>query len=190
MLTGVVSVARVYDTALSQEQVAASFAAGPTFVTDAEIDAKLSDEQRTARSELRKQLAKLSSEIDGLKERAAGTKAYTNVPQPPGVTRVLARGDLANPGAVVSPAGLAAISGPKAEFGLAPNASDAERAKLAEGDGREQPAVCSRDGQSRVALPLGAGLVETPSDFGFNGGRPSHRFSTGSRRSSSSASTA
>jgi hypothetical protein len=176
MLTGVVSVARVYDTALSPEQVAASFAAGPTFVTDAEIDAKLSDDQRATRAELRKQLAKLAADIDALKARLASAKVYSNVPQPPGVTRVLARGDLANPGAVVSPAGLAAISGPKADFGIAPNASDAERRKkLAEWVTAANNPLFARVMVNRVwHYHFGAGLVETPSDFGFNGGRPSH----------------
>ncbi|MBA4190575.1 MAG: hypothetical protein C0467_21520, partial [Planctomycetaceae bacterium] len=79
MLAGTVSVARVYDTALSQEQVEASFAAGAGFVTDAEIDAKLTAEQKAARATLRKQREQITAELDQLKQRTATGKAYQPV---------------------------------------------------------------------------------------------------------------
>jgi hypothetical protein len=176
MLAGTVSVARLYDTALSPEQVQASFAAGSTFVSDAEIDTDLSPEQRTTRAALRKTLGEVSAELNRLTQRAANVKAYANVPDNPGITRFLARGDLALPGAVVAPAGLAAVTGPKADFGLAPDASDAERRrKLAEWITAANNPLFSRVIVNRVwHYHFGTGIVETPSDLGFNGGRPSH----------------
>jgi hypothetical protein len=94
----------------------------------------------------------------------------------PGITRFLARGDLNQPGAVVAPAGLAAVTGPKADFGLAPDASDADRRrKLAEWVTAENNPLFARVIVNRVwHYHFGTGIVETPSDFGFNGGRPSH----------------
>ncbi|MCE9563007.1 MAG: DUF1549 domain-containing protein [Planctomycetes bacterium] len=176
MLAGTMSVARVYDTALSPEQVEASFAAGAGFVTDAEIDAKLSDEQKATRAALRKQHAQFTAELDQLRQRAATGKAYANVAQAPAITRFLTRGDLAQPGAVVAPAGLGAVTGVEANFGLAPDTPDAERRKkLAEWIASPQNPLFSRVIVNRVwHYHFGTGFVETPSDFGFNGGRPSH----------------
>jgi len=176
MLAGTVSVARVYDTALSQEQVEASYSAGAGFVTDAEIDARLTAEQKATRAALRKQHAQFTAELDQLKQRVAAGKAYANVAQAPAITRFLARGDLAQPGAVVAPAGLGAVTGVKADFGLAADSPDAERRKkLAEWIASPSNPLFGRVIVNRVwHYHFGTGCVETPSDFGFNGGRPSH----------------
>jgi hypothetical protein len=175
MLAGTVSAARLYDTALSPEQIAASFA-GAAFVTDAEIEAALPAAQRATRAAIHKRHSDVSAELDRLRQRAATVKAYANVPQPPGITRVLARGDLALPGAVVAPAGLVAVSGVKADFGLPPDASDADRrVKLAEWITSPRNPLFARVIVNRVwHYHFGTGIVETPSDLGFNGSRPSH----------------
>jgi hypothetical protein len=176
MLAGTVSVARVYDTALSAAQIEASFAGGATFVTDSEIDAELTAEQRTTRASLRAELAKLAAELEKLEQRVAKVKAYANIALDPGITRFLTRGDITQPGAVVTPAGLAAVTGPKANFGLAPNASDTvRRKKLAEWVTAPNNPLFARVIVNRVwHYHFGTGIVDTPSDFGFNGGRPSH----------------
>jgi hypothetical protein len=176
MLAGTVSLARLYDRALSAEDVASSFASGGGFVTDAEIDAKLTPDRRAARAKLRQRRDALAGELATLRAKATGAKAYANVPQAPPVVRVLARGDLATPGAVVSPGGIAAVTGPKDDFGLAPDASDAgRRKKLAEWVASPANPLFARVIVNRVwHYHFGAGIVETPNDFGFNGGRPSH----------------
>jgi hypothetical protein len=176
MLAGTVSVARVYDTALSAAQIEASFAGGPTFVTDSELDAELTAEQRTLRASLRAGLTQLAAELEKLQQRMAKVKAYANIAADPGITRFLTRGDISQPGAAVAPAGLVAVSGPKSNFGLAPNASDAaRRKKLAEWVTAPNNPLFARVIVNRVwHYHFGAGIVETPSDFGFNGGRPSH----------------
>src|SRR5439155_20066949 len=69
MLAGTVAAARLYDRALSLEEVAASFAAGPQFIGDTEIDAKLSPEFRKTRSALKERHTKLASELSILKGR-------------------------------------------------------------------------------------------------------------------------
>jgi hypothetical protein len=176
MLAGTVSVARLYDRALTAEQVEASFTAGGGFVTDAELDAKLTPEQRATRAKLRLQHETVAKAVSALRARATSTRAYANVPQTPGVTRFLARGDLALPGAVVAPAGVSAVTGPKADFGLKPDATDAERrTKLAEWIAAPDNPLFARVIANRVwHYHFGTGLVETPNDLGFNGGRPSH----------------
>jgi hypothetical protein len=175
MLAGTVTAARLYDTALSAEQVEASFRGGG-FATSAEIEAKLDDKQRTERQALLARRAELTTELDRLRSRAAGTKVYANVPQAPGVTRVLARGDAAAPGAAVAPAGVAAVVGPKADFDLKPDASDSDRRKkLAEWITAPTNPLFARVIVNRVwHYHFGTGIVDTPNDFGFNGGRPSH----------------
>jgi hypothetical protein len=82
---------------------------------------------------------------------------------------------LANPGAVVSPGGVAA-TGSKADFGLVPYAGDAaRRKKLAEWVTSPENPLFARVIVNRVwHYHFGTGIVETPNDFGFNGGRPSH----------------
>ena len=79
-------------------------------------------------------------------------------------------------GDVVSPASTAAITGLSADFGLAPDAPEAERRlKLAEWVTHQDNALFARVIANRVwHYHFGAGIVDTPNDFGFNGGRPSH----------------
>ena len=81
---------------------------------------------------------------------------------------------MAQPGAVVAPGGLTAIA--RANFGLQPYASDSDRRrKLAEWVTHPENPLFARMIVNRVwHYHFGAGIVETPSDFGFNGGRPSH----------------
>ncbi|MBV9122302.1 MAG: DUF1553 domain-containing protein, partial [Planctomycetes bacterium] len=101
---------------------------------------------------------------------------YAVTPSQPGVTHVLVRGNPQQPGAVVSAGGVAALTGPSADFGLPPDAPEGER--------RRRLAAWITDPKNplfpRVLVNrlwhyhFGIGLVETPNDFGFNGGRPSH----------------
>ncbi|HEY1188698.1 MAG TPA: DUF1553 domain-containing protein [Gemmata sp.] len=176
MLAGAVRIARVYDKALSPDEVAASFAAGGGFVTAAEIEAKMSPEQLTARAREARARDALAAELNRLRARTATARAYTNVAQAPGVARFLARGDVTTPGAIVAPGGLPAVNGPSAEFALRPDAPDAERRKkLAEWVTAPNNPLFARVIVNRVwHYHFGTGIVETPNDLGFNGGPPSH----------------
>ena len=175
MLAGTVVAARVYDRALSQEEVAASFAAGPAFVSDAAIDARLTPELRTQRAEIRARVNKFKIQLAFLRERA-NERVYAVTPQNPGVTRFLHRGDLDKPGDVVAPGGIPAITSVAADFNLTADSSDAERRKkLAEWITSPSNPLFTRVIVNRVwHYHFGTGIVETPNDFGFNGGRPSH----------------
>jgi hypothetical protein len=130
-------------------------------------------------AEARPAFRRLVAETSRLETRdrlLAGGAAHAAVPGPPVYVHVLARGDVLQPGEVVAPRGPAAVRGPPPDFGLAPDAPEAER--------RRRLAAWVTDPRNPLAprvlvnrlwhYHFGAGLVETPSDLGFNGGRPSH----------------
>ena len=102
--------------------------------------------------------------------------AHVVIPRQPPVSAVLERGDHRKPGETVAPAGLKALSGLEADFGLAPDAPEGRRREaLARWLGDRRNPLTARVFVNRLwHHHFGQGLVDTPSDFGFNGGRPSH----------------
>src|SRR5262249_47819893 len=88
----------------------------------------------------------------------------------------LARGDYRQPREVVSPGGIAALRGVSADWQLPQNAPEGERRKaLARWIADPLNPLTPRVIVNRLwAHHFGAGLVPTPSDFGFQGGLPSH----------------
>src|SRR5207248_11021988 len=67
-------------------------------------------------------------------------------------------------------------AGPGADFGVPPGAPEAEcRRRLADWVTHPQNPLFARVIVNRLwHHHFGVGLVDTPNDFGFNGGRPSH----------------
>jgi hypothetical protein len=102
--------------------------------------------------------------------------AHVVIPRQAPVTAVLARGDYRKRGETVAPAGLKALSRLEADFGLAPDAPEGRRREaLARWLGDRRNPLTARVFVNRLwHHHFGQGLVDTPSDFGFNGGRPSH----------------
>src|SRR5262249_14337998 len=119
-----------------------------------------------------------SSWIEGLHLVIAGLgpKAYAVVPREAGPTRVQIRGNPQRPGPLVAAGGVAAINGLGADFGLAPAAPErVGRIRLASWVTDRRNPLIARVVVNRLwQSHFGAGLVETPSDLGFNGGMPSH----------------
>lgn len=105
----------------------------------------------------------------------AGT-AHVIIPEPPQMTFILARGDYRQPREAVAPAGLSGIRTLPADFNLAADAPDAERRKeLARWLTDERHPLPARVFVNRLwHHHFGQGIVDTPSDFGYSGGRPSH----------------
>jgi len=107
-------------------------------------------------------------------EGFAGT-AHVIRSKQPAAFHVFARGDLNRAGDEVAPAALGALAGLEGDLGLSPDAPEGERRKrfatwLTD---RANP-LTARVFVNRLWQGVfGEGLVETPSDFGFNGGRPS-----------------
>jgi len=121
-------------------------------------------------------VAKIRSELDQVRFEGV---AHVVVPQQPPVYHVLARGDIHQPGDVAVPKGLAAIvrsAGLKDNFGLSPDAPEAMRRQaLAIWLSDPRHPLTSRVMVNRVwHYHFGTGIVDTPSDFGYAGGLPSH----------------
>ncbi|HEV3339941.1 MAG TPA: DUF1553 domain-containing protein, partial [Pirellulales bacterium] len=171
MLSGAIYRAQLYDRPLAPAEVAASAGVPDDTVTDEEIDGLLPQQQRAKRREHLLDLSRLEDRLRLL----AGGKAYAVVPHEPEPTHVLLRGDTRQPGDVVA-AGAAGAVGVGADFGLAPDAAEGmRRLKLAEWIASPENPLTARVIANRLwQHHFGVGIVDTPNDFGFNGGRPSH----------------
>lgn len=170
MLAGTIQRAALYEGALSAQEVAAA-AQGVDVVTPAEIAAKLEEPTRTRYQALRSRVAELQAAI-----AAGGGLAHAVAPQEPGKSFLLIRGNTKQPGEAVAAGGVAAISGPPADFGLSGTAPEKQcRLKFAEWVTAPANPLFSRVIVNRLwHYHFGTGLVDTPNDFGFNGGRPTH----------------
>ena len=128
-----------------------------------------------ARAQLDQALVELSRR-DVAERLRSGGWAHGFESAPPQFFHVLSRGNFRQPGDVVTAAGLRSIQTLPANWGLAPGANESQRrAKLAEWITDRRNPLPARVIVNRLwHYHFGVGLVDTPSDFGFNGGRPSH----------------
>ncbi|MDB5351719.1 MAG: Protein of unknown function (DUF1553)/Protein of unknown function (DUF1549)/Planctomycete [Planctomycetota bacterium] len=131
--------------------------------------------------------AELRAEIDGTVAEIARTNAavqslpptemvYAPIPRPPRPIRLLRRGDVEQPADPVGPGALACVPGLNANFdSTATGDEGARRAALAEWLVHRDNVLTWRSIANRVwHNHFGRGIVETPNDFGKNGGLPSH----------------
>jgi hypothetical protein len=202
MLAGSIERAQLYDRALTPDEVAASAGVLSEHVATKEVQEWLRSRAPT-RGDLRNsgpvprtesvaagfrelvapdsalELEQIDFEIEQLRSqqsRSAEMKVYAVTPARPDSTHVLIRGNPGQPGDLVAPAGIASLKGIPSDFGLAPNADEGQRRrKLAEWLTHPRNPLFARVIVNRLwHYHFGSGLVETPNDFGFNGGRPSH----------------
>ena len=171
MLAGRIDRAALYDRALTPDEIAASAGTVRTSVSTEEIDATLDEPTRARRLHLAKEVTRLVNDISLYRDR----KAFAVTPQAAPVAHLLIRGNPAQSGDVVSPAGIAVLPG--SDLGLPSDASDADRRqKLAEWIASEKNPLFARTIVNRVwHYHFGRGLIDTPNDLGFNGGQPTHR---------------
>ncbi|MDA7904822.1 DUF1553 domain-containing protein [Rhodopirellula sp.] len=171
MLTGEIDQASLYDRVLSIEEIQ-SLANGAKFLSNEELSGFITEEQILLRTHLRDELHRL------LKQNIQVQKEFTYAVQPrqPQPTHRLVRGNTATPAERVMPAGIASVRGVNPTFGLSVDATDKERrGKLAAWITNEKNPLFSRVIVNRVwQHHFGTGIVRTPSDFGFTGGKPSH----------------
>ena len=176
LLNGRIERARLYDRALTGDEVAASaFAGGSSVVPLEHILAAMTNNQKTQLKQLDDQIT-AERQLQRQLEESQTSSLYTCVSGDPGVTSVLRRGDVSQPGEVVRPSGLRALTGVSSDFGLPENAADADRRrKLAEWITHPDNPLFARVAVNRIwQYHFGQGLVATPGDFGFSGGQPSH----------------
>jgi mono/diheme cytochrome c family protein len=172
LLRGALDRARLYDRALTDDEIAASAGAENHAISEAQWSAELTPSQSQLRADLR-------FEVEQLREhqsRLGLHKTYAVTPEPPSVTHVLLRGNPANKGDVALPGGIASLNRGGPGFSTEDTSSDSQR--------RQQLSAWITDASNplfaRVIVNrlwhyhFGVGLVETPNDFGFNGGRPTH----------------
>jgi hypothetical protein len=121
-------------------------------------------------------LAAKRSRLESVLRLLEGGPVHTTRPKQPGPWHVLARGDYRKPGAIVGTGGLAALRGLSADWRLSKDAPEAERREaLARWVADPNNPLTPRVIVNRLwAHHFGEGLVRTPSDFGFQGGLPSH----------------
>lgn len=152
---------------------------------EARAEANKLDQQIASLQKKLKELGDKEGSVELKGELAAATQArgklqtpsvYAVAPQTPGVSHMLLRGNPASKGPSVSPGGIAAVHAARADFHLSPDAADADRRrKLSEWIASGNNPLFARVIVNRVwHYHFGVGLVDTPNDFGFNGGRPSH----------------
>ena len=170
LLSGFLERAQLYDRALTADEVALS---SGRHVTLAAIREQLTDDQRARHEQLSAELVKLREAIS----RAHPPRVYAATPKQPETTHVLARGNSAQPLDAVAAGGIAALVGVDAKFGLVSDAPEAERRqRLAQWITDPHNPLFARVIANRLwHYHFGVGLVDTPNDFGFNGGRPSNQ---------------
>jgi len=169
----------LYNKALSAGQIAKNFETESRDVHSGEslavLLSKATADERTRYQSLRESLTRIEQNepvqpFDGV--------AHVIIPKQPPVFHVLARGDYRNPMEVISPSGLKAASnsGLLEDFGLQPDAPEADRrVALARWITDPRNPLTPRVLVNRLwHHHFGKGIVDTPSDFGFAGGRPSH----------------
>ena len=165
--------ARLYDRPLSDKQIAASFRAGVVSAGRAELLAEMTEGWRNRVRALERERDRLRADLDALPEPPLVHAAWTAPSRP---THLLERGDVERVGPQVSPGGVAAVQGLSPDLGLPPDAPDSrKRRALAEWVANASNPLFSRVMANRIwQHHFGNGLVANPSDFGYNGGLPSH----------------
>jgi mono/diheme cytochrome c family protein len=146
--------------------------------------ARTDNAQQTEVSELESTLADVDAQISSLPEQrmvyaaASHFKPIGSFTEPGGPRPVylLARGDVRNPGELVAPGGVACVYGADANFALDDaNDEGQRRAALARWLVDPRNALLRRSIVNRVwQYHFGAGIVDTPNDFGHMGALPSH----------------
>ena len=130
---------------------------------------------RSHREAYNREVAELSR-LEMYDRLRMGGTAQAFVSAPPQYFRVQARGNFRDPREVVTAGGLNCVRELSADWNVAPGAPEAERRlRLADWITDPRNPLPARVIVNRLwHYHFGVGLVDTPNDFGFNGGRPSH----------------
>lgn len=137
------------------------------------LDMLLDAHTRTSMRETARELAQIEKQLSELTRPA---KVYTVLPRSAKPIHLLARGDVEKPGKEIHAGALSCVSALPHEFTLdKPDDEGRRRAALAEWIVSPKNPLTWRSIANRVwHYHFGKGIVDTPNDFGANGGRPSH----------------
>ncbi len=173
-LAGEIEEARLYDRALSAEEIALSARSGGTLlITTSDMLTALTAEQRLQRDAL---FTELQREREVFKTIPTVPLVYGAISRPPEETFVLARGDVEKKKEPVTAGALSAVAALPADFALPADAPEgARRVKLANWLASADNPLTARVIVNRVwHYHFGHGIVGTPNDLGAVGERPSH----------------
>ncbi len=143
-------------------------------ISSAALADSLDPAQREKFKNLTAEIAKLQTRRDELASAVEGRSLYAGGFTQPGPTFILTRGDPMTPSKIaVGPDGIVALNG---SLGLPANAPEQQRrVALAKWITSPENPLTPRVIVNRIwQHHFGVGLVETPSDFGNNGFKPTH----------------
>ena len=165
--------ARLYNVALTEEQVEASYRAGVTNFTPEELLEVMAPAEKSRAVNLRVELLRLKEQLEAIPKPEKIFAAEISPPEP---TYVLKRGDISQKGERVAAGALSCISSLSPDFGLETDAPEANRRlKLARWLANPENPLFARTMVNRVwHYHFGKGFVANPNDLGFNGGEPTH----------------
>jgi len=136
-------------------------------VETSELLSNLAPEQKAQRSRLLDEIAKIKDELKAIPEPP---KVYSAIPKTPAQSFVLERGSVTKRKEEVASGALSAVAQLPADL-----PKDNARLALADWISNPQNPLTARVIVNRVwYYHFGRGLVNTPSDFGLSGDRPSH----------------
>jgi len=140
---------------------------------NAEVESKIDPATRATRDGALQDLAKVDKEIANLPEP---TNVYGIISHAPRPIWVLNRGDVEQHGEKVAPGALSAVPGLNCDFSPAALGDEGKaRAELAEWIVNPANTLTWRSIVNRIwGYHFSGGIVDTPDDFGRNGGLPSH----------------
>jgi hypothetical protein len=167
--------AAVYDRALDPAEIARSATRESGVISAEEMESHLGPNDVIAYREFRRDRQKLTKELAQLVATPKPKIYSVRTTERPEPMRIHLRGDVTEFGPEVSPAGLKAL-GAGYDWNLPPDANDTDRrTRLAAWITSPANPTFPRVIVNRLwHHHFGTGIVETPNDFGFNGGRPSH----------------
>ena len=132
----------------------------------------MSDEDKAELGRLQQRRTELEKQLTSL---PAPTKVYAVITETPPPVKLMKRGDPEQPADEVSPTSLACVAGLKPELGTSQSSDGDRRKAFADWVTFPSNPLTRRVIVNRLwHYHFGAGLVETPSDFGFGGSLPSH----------------
>ncbi len=174
-LKGEIRQTSLYDRALGDAEVAASYRAAGFAIPREAILAALTPEQRAEHEKAVAEKEKSQAALAALPP-VSGAVSYVGTRNNPAPTRRLIRGEVTSPDEVVTPGGLSAIADLNPDFGLPADAPEAERRKkFAAWLSDPKNPLPARVMANRVwHLHFGQGIVSTPNDFGIAGAKPTH----------------